>query len=132
MTHQQRTFAVVGIAIVTASAASYGVYRAISRIPVRNVEVAQVKEAVIRINLQYDKDRGEHYPKVRNIELQKITSEKSRRPFYFVGLPNSKIANVLVEDCTFKNAAGPSVIENVDNLQLRNFRLLPKEGLDDD
>ena len=40
MTHQQRTFAVVGIAIVTASAASYGVYRAISRIPVRNVEVA--------------------------------------------------------------------------------------------
>jgi len=40
MTHQQRTFAVVGIAIVTASVASYGVYRAIARIPVRNVEVA--------------------------------------------------------------------------------------------
>jgi pilus assembly protein CpaB len=40
MTHQQRTFAVVGIAVVTASVASYGVYRAIARIPVRNVEIA--------------------------------------------------------------------------------------------
>jgi polygalacturonase len=99
---------------------------------VRNVTVAQVKEAVVRINLQYDKDRGEHYPKVRNIELQNITSERSRRPFYFVGLPNSKITNVLVEDCTFQNAAQPSVFEYTDDIRFRNFRLLPKEGLDDD
>src|SRR4051812_7373607 len=40
MTHQQRTFTVVGISIVAASIASYGVYRAVSRIPVRNVEIA--------------------------------------------------------------------------------------------
>jgi unsaturated rhamnogalacturonyl hydrolase len=99
---------------------------------VRNVKVAQVKEAVVRINLQYDKDRGEHYPKVRNIELKNITSEKSRRPFYFVGLPNSKITNVLIENCTFQNAAQPSVFEYTDDISFRNFRLLPKEALDDD
>ena len=98
---------------------------------VRNVKVAQVKEAVVRINLQYDKDRGNHLPIVRNIELQNITCEKSKRPFYLVGLPNAKITNMLVENCTFQNASKPSVIENTSDLRFHNFRLLPQEGLDD-
>lgn len=98
---------------------------------VRNLKVAQVKESVVRINLQYDKDRGNHYPVVRNIELQNITCEKSKRPFYLVGLPNSKISNVLVENCTFQNAVQPSVFEHLEDLRLRNFHLLPREGLDD-
>ena len=99
---------------------------------VRNVRVGQVKEAVVRINLQYDKDRGEHYPTVRNIHIENVTSNKSGRPFYFVGLENAKIENVVIENCTFKNAAKPSVFEHVDQVTLRNFRLLPREGLDDD
>ena len=72
---------------------------------VRNVRVGQVKEAVIRINLQYDKDRGEHYPLVRNIHIENVTSKKSGRPFYLVGLENAKIENVVIENCTFENAA---------------------------
>ena len=99
---------------------------------VRNLKVAQVKEAVVRINLQYDKDRGNHYPSVRNIVLQNITSMKSKRPFYFAGLPDAKITNVLVENCTFQNADKPSVFEHTDDIRFRNFRLLPKDGLDDD
>jgi unsaturated rhamnogalacturonyl hydrolase len=99
---------------------------------VRNVLVAQVKEAVVRINLQYDKDRGEFYPGVRNIQLENITSGKSKRPFYFVGLPVAKIKNVSIADCTFENASQPSVFENVEDVHFRNVRLLPKEGLDHD
>ncbi|HEX3598947.1 MAG TPA: glycoside hydrolase family 28 protein [Lacipirellulaceae bacterium] len=99
---------------------------------VRNVSVAQVKEAVVRINLQYEKDRGDHNPTVRNIELSNITADKCKRPFYFVGLPNAKITNVLVENCTFQNACQPSVFEYTDDVLLRNFRLLPREGLDND
>jgi polygalacturonase len=99
---------------------------------VRNIRVGQVKEAVVRINLQYDKDRGEYYPRVRNITIENVTSEKSGRPFYFVGLENAPIENVLIKDCTFKHAAKPSAFEHVDQLVLRNFRLLPREGLDDD
>jgi polygalacturonase len=99
---------------------------------VRNLVVAEVKEAVVRINLQYDKDRGQFYPMVRNIHLQNITSAKSKRPFYFVGLPMAKITHVSIQDCTFENAAQPSVFENVEDVRLRNFRLLPKEGLDHD
>jgi polygalacturonase len=99
---------------------------------VRNLKVAEVKEAVVRINLQYDKDRGQFYPTVRNIHLQNITSAKSKRPFYFVGLENAKITGVLIEDCTFRDASLPSVFENTEDIRFRNFRLLPKAGLDDD
>jgi polygalacturonase len=99
---------------------------------VRNLQVTQVKEAVVRINLQYDKDRGEHFPSVRNVELQNISAKKSRRPFYFVGLPNAKITNVLIENCTFENVSEPSVFENTEDLRFRNFRLLPSDGLDDE
>lgn len=99
---------------------------------VRNIQVAQVEEAVVRINLQYEKDRGQHYPTVRNIELKNVTSERSGRPFYFVGLPEAKITNVLVENCTFKNASQPSVFEYTDDVRLKNVRMLPSKGFDDD
>ena len=50
---------------------------------VRNVRVGQVKEAVVRINLQYDKDRGEHYPRVRNIHLAEHHVRKKRPAVLF-------------------------------------------------
>jgi hypothetical protein len=37
---------------------------------------------------------------------------------------------VVLENCTFRNAAKPSVIENVDEITLRNFRLVPSDGID--
>jgi polygalacturonase len=97
---------------------------------VRNVDVGQVADAVVRINLNYDRDRGEHYPLVQNIFIAGITSEKSKYPFYFAGLDQQKIRNVVLENCTFRNAERPGVIENVEEITLRNFRLLPKEGID--
>ena len=85
---------------------------------VRNIKVGQVADAVVRINLNYDKDRGEHSPTVRNIFIEGVTSERSKYPFYFAGLDDSKIENVVLENCTFKNAAKASVIENVDEITL--------------
>jgi polygalacturonase len=97
---------------------------------VRNVQVGQVIDAVVRINLNYDRDRGEHYPLVQNIFIEGVTSEKSKYPFYFAGLDGMQIRNVVLENCTFRNAAKPSVIENVDEITLRNVRLLPSDGID--
>ena len=57
---------------------------------VRNIQVGQVADAVVRINLNYEKDRGEHYPTVENIYIDGIVSEKSKYPFYFAGLGSGK------------------------------------------
>ena len=40
MTRQSRTFIVLAVALVAAAAASYGVYQAVARLPVRQVEIA--------------------------------------------------------------------------------------------
>ncbi len=48
MNRQTRALVVIGIAIVLASAASYGVYRAIQQMPVREVSVATVHAVVAR------------------------------------------------------------------------------------
>ena len=97
---------------------------------VRNIRVGEVSDAVVRINLAYDKDRGEYDPSVRNVYIENVTSEKSRYPFYFVGLDNQPIENVVIQNCTFKNAKEASIIFNVGKITLNNFRLIPKKGID--
>jgi polygalacturonase len=96
---------------------------------VRNIRVGEVSDAVVRINLVYDKDRGEFNPSVRNVYIENVTSEKSRYPFYFVGLDGQPIENVVIKDCTFKDAKEPSIIVNVGTITLNNFRLIPKKGV---
>jgi hypothetical protein len=47
-------------------------------------------------------------------------------------LPESKIENVIIQNCTFHDAAEPSVFQDVATVELRNFQLMPREGLDND
>jgi pilus assembly protein CpaB len=51
MDRRTRTILVLAVAVLTASAASYGVYSAVKRIPVREVEVATVHAVVATANL---------------------------------------------------------------------------------
>lgn len=51
MNRRNRTIVVIAIALVTATIASFGVYRAIQRIPVREVEVASVHAVVASASL---------------------------------------------------------------------------------
>jgi polygalacturonase len=88
---------------------------------VRNVEVGEVSDAVVRINLEYASDRGEHFPQVRNIFIENVTSQKSRHPLYLVGLPERPIQNVSIKNCSFANASHPSVIEHVQLLRLDDY-----------
>lgn len=92
---------------------------------VRNIQVGEVSDAVIRINLMYDKDRGQHYPHVSNIHIENVTSEKSKYPLYFVGTTQQPIENVVIQNCSFKNAKNPSIIQNVAEITLKDFNLTP-------
>lgn len=90
---------------------------------VRDIEVGEVSDAVVRINLRYwYPESGSHFPKVRNIFLERITSTKSNRPLHLVGLPGHAIENVRLSDCEFRGAKRPSIIEHVAELRLDNVR----------
>lgn len=93
---------------------------------VRNIQVGEVSDAVIRINLMYDKDRGEHYPRVSNIHIENVTSEKCTYPLYFVGTRQQPIEDVVIQNCSFKNAEKASIIQDVTRITLKDFKLTPK------
>jgi polygalacturonase len=65
----------------------------------RNVKVGQVADAVFRINMFYQNDRGTHLPTVRNVTMENVTSGKSPRAFYFHGLDELPIRDVTVHNC---------------------------------
>ena len=74
----------------------------IENVFVRNVTVGQCREAVLRINLQYENrekcNRG-YAPTVRNIHLKNVTCEKSKLGVLIIGLDDDKhVYNVSVED----------------------------------
>jgi polygalacturonase len=87
---------------------------------VRNIEVGEVKEAVLHIDLRYFNETGEHKPTVRNIYLENVSSKKSTHPLFLLGIEQSPMENIIITNCRFENAERPSVIEYVDSLVLRN------------
>ncbi len=71
----------------------------------RNVKVGQCKEAVLRINLNYDPKetapRGFN-PTVRNVYMENVTCQKSKYGILLNGLEDAdNIYNINVKNCTF-------------------------------
>ena len=81
----------------------------IENVFVRNVTVGQCREAVVRINLQYENrencQRG-FTPTVRNVHLKNVTCQKSQLGVLIIGLEDpSLVNNISVEDSHFNNVA---------------------------
>lgn len=71
----------------------------------RNIEVGQCAEAVMRINLVYEPneiaERG-HIPTVRNVYMENVTCKKSKYGILLNGLEeSSQIYNINVKNCHF-------------------------------
>jgi polygalacturonase len=87
---------------------------------VRNVRVGEVSDAVIHVDLRYFGETGDHPPVVRNLQLDNVTSQKSKRPLFLLGTAESPIRNVVISNSEFAKAAKPSVLEHVESLHLEN------------
>lgn len=77
----------------------------IENIFVRNVEVGECREAVLKINLNYEPrekaERG-HIPAVRNVHLDNVNCHKSKYGAYISGLEDSTcISDVSIDNCTW-------------------------------
>lgn len=81
----------------------------IENIFVRNIQVGEVKEAVLRINLVYEPrevcDRS-FDPVVRNVHMENVQSGKSRYGVLLNGLETSaNIQNITLTNCSFENVS---------------------------
>lgn len=80
----------------------------------RNVEVGQCKEAVLRINLNYQPkeaaERG-HNPTVRNVWMENVTCKKSKYGVLLNGLEDaSNIYNINISNCHFDGVQAEPVM----------------------
>ena len=91
----------------------------IENVFMRNVTVGQVSDAILRINLYYEEgDAGKFPPRVQNIEMENVTSKKSKYALYLRGYKNAPLRNIRISRCSFENASLPDVIENVEGLEI--------------
>jgi len=90
----------------------------------RDVTVGQVAEAVVTINYFYEEaDKGTFLPIVRNVEVRRVTSRKSKYALLLRGFTQDPIQGIRLVGCTFDGVESPDVIENVKGLTLRNVRI---------
>jgi len=90
----------------------------------RRLHVGQVARAALTIDFYYEEaDRGPFTPVVRNVELREVTTAKADSVLYLRGFPNAPVRDVSLVDCDFEGVAGPSRVEHVDGLSLRNVRV---------
>ena len=87
---------------------------------VRNVRVGEVSDAIIHIDLRYSGETGDFPPIIRNLHLDNITSEKSKRSLCLLGIPEAPMDTIVVSNSRFANTAKPSVIEHVKRLTFEN------------
>jgi len=96
----------------------------IENIYMRNVQIGQVKEAVLAIDFKYEEgEKGEFLPTVRNVVMENITSEKSRHALKLVGFTRAPIRDVVIRNSTFRGVEKEDIVENVEGLVLENVKI---------
>ena len=85
----------------------------LQNIYMRNIEVGQCKEAVMRINLVYEPneiaERG-HIPTVRNVYMENVTCQKSKHGVLINGLDEAdEVYNINVRNCTFNGLSADPI-----------------------
>jgi polygalacturonase len=90
----------------------------------RNITIGQVREAVLKINFYYEEGDSSNYtPVVRNINLENITSKKSKYALFLNGYKRSPITDVHLKHCTFDNVEKSDTIGGVKNVVLENVKI---------
>jgi polygalacturonase len=96
----------------------------IENVYVRDITVGQVKEAVLLIDFFYqDSEKGDFKPVVRNINMENVTSKKSKYALFLRGFEDAPITDVCLKNCKLDNVREPDVISNVKNLVLENVTI---------
>ncbi|MDZ7386191.1 MAG: glycoside hydrolase family 28 protein [candidate division KSB1 bacterium] len=90
----------------------------------RNVQVGEVKEAVVHIFYHYGEgDVGFHTPVVRNIFLTNVSSKKSRYALFVKAYERSPVRNLRLEHCSFDGVQSGNVLEHVQGLFFKDVTI---------
>lgn len=106
----------------------------VENVYLRNIEVGQVAEQVIRVNMHYE-DSGSYLPTVRNIEVKGMTVKKGGDTGVLLeGYEQSPVTNVRLKDVIIQETKVPYQFSHVKGLSFENVVIngqetLPEESL---
>ena len=96
----------------------------VENVYMRNVKIGQVAEAVLKINFNYGEgDTGKFTPTVRNINMENITSGKSKYAMSISGYERSPITGIHLKNCTFSNVEKSNILVGAKNLTMENVKI---------
>ncbi|CAH8282678.1 pectate lyase-like protein [Mariniflexile fucanivorans] len=103
----------------------------VENVYVKNIEVGQVKESLLRINLYYaiyGPQEGNFMPSVKNIHLQDIKVENGGKYGVLIkGRPESFVKNVTFTNVHIENAETPLSVENCEPILYKNTTINGKQ-----
>jgi polygalacturonase len=101
----------------------------IEHVYMRNVKAGQVAGPAIEVDFFYEEgQKGPYTPVVRDVEVVNLTCKKSQTAWTLRGFANAPIHDVRLRNCTFENAARPSVAENIEGLVLDDVTVNGKKA----
>jgi len=96
----------------------------VENVYLRNITIGQVAEAVLRIDLLYGEgDAGGFVPIIRNINMENVTSKKSRYALFITGYERAPATGIYLTNCTFDNVEKPNVVIGAKDLILTNVKI---------
>ncbi len=90
----------------------------------RNITVGQVAEAVFKINYYYGEgDVGKFLPTVRNINVENVTSQKSKYALLINAYERMPASDIRIRNCRFDNVEMPNKLIGVKDIVLENVKI---------
>lgn len=90
---------------------------------IRNIEIGEVKNALV-IDFHYEEgDAGDFDPTVRNIEIRNLVCQKAERVFQVRGFERAPIRNLRMINNTFVSVDEIGDIEHVENFVAKNVTI---------
>lgn len=95
----------------------------VENVYLRNIEVGQVAEQVVRVNMFYE-DSGAYVPTVRNIEVKNMTVQNGGEIGVLLeGYEQSPVENVRLINVTIENVEVPYKFSNVKDIRFKDVEI---------
>ncbi|HEY5393162.1 MAG TPA: glycoside hydrolase family 28 protein, partial [Hanamia sp.] len=96
----------------------------------RNIKVGEVREAVVKINMLYEKEKAAKCnfpPSLSGVFVSNVVSQKSKYAIYIEGLDDKPVKDIHIEDCTFGNVSSENFIKDAEDLHVNNTTINGKK-----
>ncbi len=90
---------------------------------IKNLEIGQVREAVVKINCAYDpsEGQGDFPPLVKNVFISGVNSQSASYAIYMTGIEGKNcIENISLTNCHFNGVKNDNKISQAKNVILRD------------